>query len=641
MKKIVTLILILCFLFSFTSIVVGEKQTGNVGLLEVFNSYIQSSSIDKSEFVPGELIVKFKEKPTISSSPNGILTTGIESVDVLNMKYGVSSAKKILKDESNSILSNIYKFTVASDADVSYIAEKYNEDSSVEFAEPNYIISLDTPHEMYASVKTAFASNSSIDINDPMINNQWGLYKYTSNRAGIDAMGAWKKEIGDPSVTIAIIDTGIDYNHPDLAENIWSNAGEIPNNGIDDDNNDFVDDVMGWDFYNNDNNPIDDFGHGTLCAGIASAVTNNSIGIAGVGWNCKIMSLKAIGADGEGNAVSFSSAIIYAADNGAKVISMSWGGPQLIIKPKLEQYALDYAYDKDVTLVAAAGNSGLPLVWYPARDEHVIGVGATNMAGEYCPWSNYGDGIDLAAPGESILSTMPTYNVTLNDLLGYSMNYEDNTLGTSMATPYVAGVAALIISYCLHNNLTNNNVADILYRAARDLGHPDIYGHGLVDAKNALDNVIPPTGDYNFQVESNSQSVKSQQSSDDQNSEGISEIIDSNIFKQLSKIFSYSLIENSMKLVLLNKLLSFGTTQQNKEITYTSDKSDSNDASKTTETPDTHNDTSSKTSISDTSSVNIVVSTTTTSSSTSQQTSSKSTIQVSEGTVKSTITSNK
>ena len=143
--------------------------------------------------------------------------------------------------------------------------------------------------------------------------------------ADIDAPEAWDRQTGSPDVIVADIDTGVDYNHEDLAANIWINPGEIPGNGTDDDGNGYIDDYYGWDFANNDNDPMDDHGHGTHTSGTIAAVGNNGIGVAGVSWHAKIMPVKFLGADGSGTHAAGAQAIIYAADMGAKISNNSWG----------------------------------------------------------------------------------------------------------------------------------------------------------------------------------------------------------------------------------------------------------------------------------------------------------------------------
>jgi len=385
------------------------------------------TELSKNIFVPGEIIVKFKEKTEITQQPvDNQITIGIASVDKLNVKYGVISAEKILK-ETNSPLSNVYKFTVPKDSDILSIVNEYNADDNVEYAEPNYIVFL-----------------NSIP-NDPLFNKQWGLHNTGQFNgtvdADIDAPEAWDIKTGSSDVTIAIIDTGVDYNHPDLAENIWKNIDEISDNLIDDDGNGFVDDIMGWDFGNKDNDPKDEYGHGTHCAGIAGAVGNNNIGISGVCWNCSIMPVKVCDENSRATIAVISRGIIYAADNGADVLSMSWG---ITVTSELIEDVLEYAYSKGAVLVAAAGNSNSPIPFVPAMYDFVIGVAAIDKNNLKASFSNYGNWVDVAAPGVDVYSTMPTYLVTLNSL-GYTKEYS-NMSGTSMSAPCVAGVAGLILS---------------------------------------------------------------------------------------------------------------------------------------------------------------------------------------------------
>jgi subtilisin family serine protease len=320
--------------------------------------------------------------------------------------------------------------------------------------------------------------------NDPSWGQQWGLAK-------IEADYAWNTTVGDPSVVVAVIDTGVEWDHPDLAANIWNNTGEVVD-GLDNDGNGFVDDVRGWDFVDTtasvaygedgtvrDNNPMDFQGHGTHCAGIVAAVTNNSIGIAGVCWNCKIMAVRAgyEGTDGNGHLENddAAQAIIYAVDNGANVISMSWGSYS---SSNLIYEAVRYAYDSGVVLVAAAGNSATSDEHYPAAYDEVIAVTATDADDD--PWwsdathgTNFGDWVELAAPGVDIYSTV----------IGDS--YANKT-GTSMAAPHVAGVAALVLSAGARPDM----VRQILRDTADDLGDSgfdNYYGYGRVNARKAVE----------------------------------------------------------------------------------------------------------------------------------------------------------
>jgi len=273
--------------------------------------------------------------------------------------------------------------------------------------------------------------------NDPYWDQQWGP-------AMIKCPKGWDKTKGSKSVKIAIVDTGVDYAHEDIAANYVEG---------------------GYDFVNDDNDPKDDNGHGTHCAGIAAGVMNNNKGIAGVA-QVSIMAEKVLDADGYGYISDVADGIIHAADHGADIISMSLGGPG----SSAEEDACNYAWSKGVLLVAAAGNDGRSEVSYPAGYDSVIAVGAIDSNGKKCDFSNYGEKLELVAPGEAIISSIP------------GDNYEFYS-GTSMATPHVAGVAALIKS--LYPDYTNQQIRNLLRSTADDLGDPgkDIYyGYGRVDA---------------------------------------------------------------------------------------------------------------------------------------------------------------
>ncbi|MFO0983904.1 MAG: S8 family serine peptidase [Planctomycetota bacterium] len=275
--------------------------------------------------------------------------------------------------------------------------------------------------------------------NDPSFSAQWGFNQ--ANDADIDAPEAWDIHTDATSVLVAVIDTGTQYTHPDLADNIWTNPGEIPGNGIDDDLNGYVDDVHGYDWVNNDGDPIDDHGHGTHTAGTVGARTNNAIGVAGVCWQARIMVLKFLSSGGSGSIANSILAVEYSMDNGAMLSSNSWGcycsaGDMQGLKD-----AVDAAGDVGMLFVAAAGNSASnndSSPFYPASFDlpEVFSIAASNAADTLASFSNYGAvSVDIAAPGESIYSTWPTSTYTYLS-------------GTSMACPHAAGAVALVASYC-------------------------------------------------------------------------------------------------------------------------------------------------------------------------------------------------
>jgi len=300
---------------------------------------------------------------------------------------------------------------------------------------------------------------------DPHYTEQWNLPR-------IRAPEAWDLTTGD-DLTIAVIDTGVDLDHPDLVGKLWTNADEIPDNGLDDDGNGYVDDSHGWDFVNGDAEAQDDYWHGTHVAGIAAADSDNGQGVAGVSWGARIMPLKVLNASGDGNYADVASAIVYAADNGARILNLSLGG---------EDYsaaladAVGYARERGCLLAAAAGNDS-GAVRYPAANDGVLAVVATTKWDGRWYGSNHGPEVDVAAPGADIYST------TLDD--AYL-----SASGTSAATPHVSGLAALVWS--AQPDLTTDEVARVITETVRDLGAPgwdQFYGWGRIDAYQAVSSV--------------------------------------------------------------------------------------------------------------------------------------------------------
>ncbi len=319
-------------------------------------------------------------------------------------------------------LPNWYK--VVSKKSLSAIAKM----AEVEVVEPNYYI---------------YAVKAPSDAN---YKYQWGM-KNTGQKdndgnpgqAGvdIDIERVWDLTIGDPNVVVAVIDTGIDSKHRDLTENMFVNEKEL--NGqpdVDDDNNGFVDDVSGYNFDMETPDAFDDHGHGTHCAGVIGARGNNDYGMAGVSWRVRLMPVKFLSKDGRGTTEGAIRSIIYAADNGARILSNSWGGGG---ESQALKDAIKYSFSKGALFVAAAGNYGENTDESPhfpsSYDvDNIVSVAALNNAGNLADFSNFGiKTVDIAAPGVNILSTLPG-------------GVFEEWSGTSMATPFASGVAALMLS---------------------------------------------------------------------------------------------------------------------------------------------------------------------------------------------------
>jgi autotransporter-associated beta strand protein len=265
--------------------------------------------------------------------------------------------------------------------------------------------------------------------------------------ADIDAPEAWDLETGTTNIVVGVIDTGVDHTHPDLAPNIWTNPGEIPGNGIDDDSNGFIDDVHGYDFQHDDGDPMDDHFHGTHCAGTIGAVGNNGVGVAGVCWNVRIMALKFLGPNGGANSDAIE-AIYYATANGAKLTSNSWGGGGF---DQNLFHAIQDAANHDIAFIAAAGNSAQNndvIANYPSNYEtaNMVAVAALDSNDKLASFSCYGaTTVDIGAPGVNILSTFPTTQTDTMAANNMATHY-GTISGTSMATPHVSGVYALLAS---------------------------------------------------------------------------------------------------------------------------------------------------------------------------------------------------
>ncbi len=382
--------------------------------------------------VPGEIVIKYKPGLAAQSRQQISAQFQLQTLNTIGRpEMGIELVKTQNESETQAILDQL------------------NRNPNVLYAEPNFVIRL-SPEQLgpqfampQARPKTPTAPN------DPMFEEQYA-HKVSNSLAG------WKISQGSKKVTIAIVDTGVDLKHPDL-------AGKI---------------VAGRDIVDGDDQALDGHGHGTHCAGISAAITNNGVGVAGFAPNLQIMPVRVLDDRGSGTSADVANGIIWAADHGAEVISMSLGGRG---NPKVKSDAVQYALDQDSVLVAAMGNYGDNSQIFPAAQEGVISVGATDSGDKRASFSQYGTWIDISAPGVNILSTFPGNS--------NSMNRKDygSISGTSMATPAVAGVVGLIRS--VFPDMNREQVRAQLIQGTDDLGEPgyDIYyGHGRINVAKAL-----------------------------------------------------------------------------------------------------------------------------------------------------------
>ncbi len=387
-------------------------------------------------FVPGEIIVKFVNQPDREIMANVEASLG-NNVQWRNLRHA-PHAKGM--PGTPHPLSYYRIATVAPNADVVALSRRVAALEGVDFASVNN-----------TDVRPTFTPN------DPMFGSQWSHQKISSE-------AAWDISTGDTDIIVGIVDTGCLLNHEDLQDHVWVN--DDPVNGLDDDNNGFVDDTFGWDFVNNNNTVDDVFGHGTQVSGISSAGIDNGVGIAGIG-NTTFMTAKWW--HNSGNDSSIAESAFYCTDNGARVLNMSLSGSGPL---PLTEAAVNYAYDNGVVVVASSGNAGGSTPHYPAFYPTVLAVAAININDQRPGFSNYGAHIDVAAPSPGILSTSPQGSTSYTSSFG----------GTSAAAPHVAGLVGLMLS--VNPSLTPDEVRTLLHQNADDVGEAgfDIFfGNGRIN----------------------------------------------------------------------------------------------------------------------------------------------------------------
>lgn len=449
-------------------------------------------------------IAENQADPTTSSQFNLAIDTG--PVDQTILALGGGTLEEALVFAAlNPVIGEalVNAFTIGSQPVLIAATSGEQTEALHTFAEESTTISWFEPNHCRKKQETDDPYFDTSGLWNPEIANQWAV-----KRAGLsaDILKALKDSKDPATVTIAVIDTGIDWTHPDLdAGALWENTGEIPSNGIDDDENGYVDDRIGWDFIEQSNKPWDHDGHGTFVAGVIAAANDNGFGIAGMNPNARIMVLKALDTFGQGYASMVSEAVTYAADNGAQIINMSLGSRKI---SRLEGIAIQYARSKGVLVIVAAGNDAVDVAGFgPAGLEGVITVSATDLEDRRAGFSNWGEEIDIAAPGVDVLSL----RARNTDLLSYirGVDYDIGAAvvgepraffrasGTSFAAPIVTGAASVVMS--LNPDYSAEQVRNAILNSATDIESPGLdnfSGYGLLNLQGALE------ADPDFNVES-------------------------------------------------------------------------------------------------------------------------------------------
>ncbi len=483
------------------------------------------------EYVEGEIIVKIKKDSLLvavfgrllENGQDFVSITGTDELDKFFAKNPVSEATNVFPGFSdrkitpqNGIIS-ILEATSLRDQAIEFSNRKIEEikkrfssrtqrapeNAEISFLESIYRVKFKNKKVDVMSLCNDLQSNREIEYAQP---NYKMVLSFEPNDTYYDSDGSWDQDYDDlyalkegklncgpawdiargEGIVVAVIDTGVDYRHGDLADNIWINTDEVRDNDSDDDDNGLIDDWHGYDFSDEDNDPSDDYhGHGTHCAGTIAAIGNNDTGVIGVAPDAKIMPVKMYPNASSDVCVQ---AIEYAASMGADVLSNSWGPDGRLPRDPVLEEVIDYAYNLGCVVVFAAGNDRDDVQYYsPANYSKTIAVAATEPNDERASFSQFGMAIDVASPGVGILSL----RAEETDMYGNGRHIVDDDYywanGTSMACPHVAGLIALILSN--NPDFSNEEVKQVLRVSADDLGDEgfDIfYGHGRINANEAL-----------------------------------------------------------------------------------------------------------------------------------------------------------
>jgi hypothetical protein len=437
-----------------------------------------------------EIIIKVMDIPFFNSHANGTtILSGIKALDSLNRLFGCSSMQPLFPEKQfpglkkSKSLSAIYDLKFSKKLSARALISSYLQIGAIEHAQiirTGKILGTRAviPNDQYFYRQWPFYNNGTFSYNGIILAKAGADMKVTE---------AWDIQKGDSAIIVAILDSGCWLTHDEFKGRIWQNKGEIPGNGIDDDNNGYVDDFQGWNFVGNNNNPEDNNGHGTGIASDIAANSDNGIGYAGMDWKCKIMIIKTTDSLGIGKNSDLAKGILYAANNGVKIINISIA---MIDTDYVVNQAIEYAFSKGVVICCGSGNNNREGISPPSSNSKTISVGSTgpddkrskSFVTDSTGGSNYGQGLDVVAPGNYVtFLTIPP-----ND-------YNAIGGGTSISTAFVSGLASLMLAQ--NPSLTPTQVKDIICQTADDQvgdtaedkkGWDKYYGYGRVNALNAL-----------------------------------------------------------------------------------------------------------------------------------------------------------
>lgn len=447
-----------------------------IAILVVFSchAFAKNKKESSAKFVPGELIVKLRSSN--KAFFKSLEDQGITVKRPINLSYGT-----------------LYVLDVGKNKSLKSTIQLLKNDPNVIYSEPNYIYEMVRPIESSDIKKVVEAEDLNVDgPNDPLFRTLWGLSNTGTNEpqasvsgvagADIRALEAWNITKGEKRIKVAVVDTGIDYNHPDLKDQIWTNLAELNGKpGVDDDGNGYIDDIHGYDFANKDGDPMDGNGHGTHCAGTIGAIHDNGIGVAGVMGEVTLVPIKFLSDSGSGSTEQAIEAIDYGVKLGVDIMSNSWGGGEFA---QSLMDAISKASDAGIIFVAAAGNDSSnndKTPHYPSSYNlpNIVGVAGLTAQNELADWSNYGSSVHIAAPGKNINST-----INGNAYKVFS--------GTSMATPHVAGVLGLLLSK--EGRMSHADLKERLISTADEVSKlrgKVNRGSGRINAYNLLADIRP------------------------------------------------------------------------------------------------------------------------------------------------------